>query len=254
MPFDIGGYIYNGGEASPQYYKNIITRGLILHLDSSSPESYPESGTTWSDLSGNGYNATMSGTVPYVAGSPGYFNYIGGNYKFDGNNSLASRISTAVTVISVAHITNMSTRSILFSKYQPSPNPTGYILEVGTASGAWSSSLRWYAAGNSANSNDLRGTTTLNANQTYMFSVTYDQTTASTTMYANATAISATQAGVGSDSGFSQGNNNYVIGSYQPYFSIYSSMRQYNVMVYNRALSAAEIAQNYNIQRSRFGM
>ena len=224
----------------------IITSGLQLNLQTVGTSSYPGSGTTWTDLTVNGYNATMSGTVPYVAGSPGYFSYSGGNYKFDGNNSLASKISTAITVISIAHITNMSTRSILFSKYRTSPNPTGYILEVGTASGAWSSSLRWYAAGNTGHSNDLRGTTTLNANQTYMFSVTYNQSTASTTMYANATAISATQAGIGSDSGFSQGNNNYVIGSYQPYFSIYSSMRQYAVFVYDRALSQAEITDNYN--------
>jgi hypothetical protein len=224
-------------------------------LDTNVASSYPGLGTTWSDLSGNGYDATMSGTVPYTVGTPSsYFNYSGGNYKFDGNNSLASKVSTAVTVISVAYITNMSTRSILFSKYRTSPNPTGYILEVGTASGAWSSTLRWYAAGNSGNSNDLRGTTTLNANQAYMFSVTYDQSTSSTTMYANSTAISATQAGVGSDSGFAQGTNNYVIGSYQPYFSIYSSMRQYNVMVYNRALSAAEITQNYNAMKPKFNL
>ena len=225
---------------------SLITSGLTLNLQTIGTSSYPGSGTTWNDLSGNGYHATMSGTVPYVSGSPGYFNYAGGNYKFDGNNSLSSNMGTSVTIISVAYITNMSTRSILFSKYRTSPNPTGYILEVGTASGAWSSSLRWYAAGNTGNSNDLRGTTSLNANQTYMFSVTYNQSTSSTSMYANSTAISATQAGIGSDSGFTQGNNNYVIGSYEPYFSLYSSMRQYAVFVYNRALSPTEITNMYN--------
>jgi hypothetical protein len=235
------------------YGYGLVTSGLILNLQTNGTFSYPGSGTTWSDKSGNNYTATMSGTVPYVAGSPGYFSYTGGNYKFDGNNSLASNVGTAVTVISIANITNMSTRSILFSKYKTT-NPTGYILEAGTVSGLWSSTLRWYAAGNSGNSNDLRGTTTLNANQIYMFSVTYNQPTAATTMYANTTAISATQAGVGSDTGFSQGTNNYVLGSYEPYFSIYSSMRQYAVFVYNRALSSTEITANYNFLKPIYGI
>jgi hypothetical protein len=87
-----------------------------------------------------------------------------------------------------------------------------------------------------------------------MFSVTYNQPTAATTMYANTTAISATQAGVGSDTGFSQGTNNYVLGSYEPYFSIYSSMRQYAVFVYNRALSSTEITANYNFLKPIYGI
>ena len=53
MPFNIGGYIYNGTHADVEDYKNIITRGLVLHLDASALESYPGSGTSWSDLSGN---------------------------------------------------------------------------------------------------------------------------------------------------------------------------------------------------------
>lgn len=38
----------------------IITNGLILCLDAGNPVSYPGSGNTWFDLSGKGYNATMS--------------------------------------------------------------------------------------------------------------------------------------------------------------------------------------------------
>jgi hypothetical protein len=38
---------------------NLVTSGLILHLDSGNSGSYPGSGTTWTDLSGNGRNATL---------------------------------------------------------------------------------------------------------------------------------------------------------------------------------------------------
>ena len=252
MPFNIGGYIYNGEEAGTQYYKNIITRGLILHLDSSTPESYPGSGTTWSDLSGNGYDATMSGTVPYVAGSPSYFNYAASGYRFDGNNSLASNISTAVTIISIAYVTDMSQRSYLFSKFRTSASPYGYVLEVGTESGLWTNSLRFYGSGNNNNSTDLRGTQSFSANTNYMFSVTYNQSTGANIMYVNNNAITATQAGVGSDSGVFQGSNNYKIGTLTS--SERSYMRQYNIMVYNRVLTPAEITQNYSVMQSKFSL
>jgi hypothetical protein len=37
----------------------IVTNGLVLCLDSANTESYPGSGTTWTDLSGNGNNGTL---------------------------------------------------------------------------------------------------------------------------------------------------------------------------------------------------
>ena len=38
----------------------IVTSGLVLALDAADVNSYPGSGTTWKDLSGNGYNADIS--------------------------------------------------------------------------------------------------------------------------------------------------------------------------------------------------
>ena len=224
---------------------SVITNGLQLNLQTADVLSYPGSGTIWTDLSGNGYNATMSGTVPYVAGSPGYFCYSGGAYYFNGNNSLASKITTQVTISVIASITNMSLRSFVFNKFRVSANPYGYVLEIGSdGGGAWTNSMRFYGSGYNNNSTDLRGTTSLTQNQIYMFTVTYNQATASNIMYANATAISATQAGVGSDAGFSQGNNNYQLGTLTNTERSY--MREYAVFVYDRVLSPAEITANYN--------
>lgn len=39
---------------------NIIEDGLVLYLDAANAKSYPGSGTTWSDLSGNGNNGTLT--------------------------------------------------------------------------------------------------------------------------------------------------------------------------------------------------
>ena len=44
-----------GGFSGP----NIVTDGLITHLDPRSKKSYPGSGTAWTDLTGNGHSAVL---------------------------------------------------------------------------------------------------------------------------------------------------------------------------------------------------
>src|SRR6056300_1744909 len=39
--------------------KGVVQSGLVLNLDAGVLSSYPGSGTTWTDLSGNGYNHTL---------------------------------------------------------------------------------------------------------------------------------------------------------------------------------------------------
>ena len=42
------------------YYGNIVTSGLVLNLDAAKRDSYPGSGTTWRDISGNSNNGTLT--------------------------------------------------------------------------------------------------------------------------------------------------------------------------------------------------
>ena len=57
---------------------NIVEEGLVLVLDAANTKSYPGSGTTWTDLSGNGYNGTLTNAT---------FNSSNrGTISFDGTN------------------------------------------------------------------------------------------------------------------------------------------------------------------------
>jgi len=51
----------------------VISDGLILNLDAANPSSYPGSGTTWFDMSGNGYDFTIYGSPTF--NSSGYFTF-----------------------------------------------------------------------------------------------------------------------------------------------------------------------------------
>jgi hypothetical protein len=50
-----------------------VTNGLVVYLDAGNPASYPGSGTTWYDLSGNGQDATFAGSNPPTWNAAGYF-------------------------------------------------------------------------------------------------------------------------------------------------------------------------------------
>lgn len=57
---------------------SLPTDQLALHLDATDTASYSGSGTTWTDLSGNGYNFTLTNADAYVAasgGTPAHMNF-----------------------------------------------------------------------------------------------------------------------------------------------------------------------------------
>ena len=66
---------------------NIIKDGLVLTLDASSQRSYPGSGTTWYDLSGNGNNGTLTNGPTFDSGN-------GGSIVFDGTNDYVNGPTT----------------------------------------------------------------------------------------------------------------------------------------------------------------
>ena len=61
------------------YNPRTITDGLVLCLDAANRKSYPESGTTWTDLSGNGNTGTFTSGLTYSSVNGGVFNFDGGD-------------------------------------------------------------------------------------------------------------------------------------------------------------------------------
>ena len=58
-----------------------ITDGLVLDLDAGAIPSYPQNGTAWNDLSGNGYNGTLTNGPTF--NSNGYLDFDGTNDYVD---------------------------------------------------------------------------------------------------------------------------------------------------------------------------
>lgn len=65
---------YQGVFSKPIAIVNsIITTGLVLNLDASNSSSYPGSGTSWNDISGNNNNALLNGAVFSNVSGVSYF-------------------------------------------------------------------------------------------------------------------------------------------------------------------------------------
>jgi hypothetical protein len=237
---------------------SIVTNGLVLALDASDRNSYIGSGTAWNDISGNGFNSTMTGSITYSGSLPSSFQYItASNNYFLGNNDLTGSVINGVTITSWVKVNNTSTRSFVFSKYNTSGIP-GYLFELGTVAGLWTSTLRFYTQGTVAVSSDYRGVANaLTQGVICSVTATFDFATKTTAMYINAAAISATQVGgtqANISSDWYKSTPLYRIGSTRPFGNLDAAMNQYNLMIYNRALSSTEITQNYEVQKSRFGL
>ena len=84
MPIDIGNNQLNSVGANVLAYGNIVTDGLALYLDAGIANSYPGSGTTWTDLSANGYDQLLVNGPAFNTGNGGYISY-------DGTDDYSSR-------------------------------------------------------------------------------------------------------------------------------------------------------------------
>jgi len=86
------------------YNPSIIKDGLVLALDAANPKSYPGSGTTWIDMSGNGHNATLH-SVTHSSANGGIFVISGSSSTFIDNNTI-DLTSSDFTVFCATRHTN----------------------------------------------------------------------------------------------------------------------------------------------------
>ena len=217
----------------------LVTDGLVLNLDAGDPRSYPSSGTTWTDLSGNGNNGTL-------VNGPTYSNADGGGLVFDGTNdyiTLPSNTSLApsqVTIEAWVLHTNSSQVTSFVGGYGDTGNQ-GYWL--GNNNSNWTFSI---GAGGS-NYYQLAGPT-YSSNTIVHLVGTFDGSIMR--FYTN---------GVLSSTYGLSGNIQY--SGVTPYIgqttglstNRYWTGKIFNYKIYNRPLSAAEVAQNYDALRVRYG-
>lgn len=213
----------------------IVSLGLIMHLDTGNPASFPGSGSTWTDLSGNGNHGVLQNGV-------GFSGINNGTMVFDGiNDYVATPIDADLQVM-------------------PSTTWTGWIKTTGVSSwqvifgmedGGWDRMLIIEAGGlglSMGHTTNRWQTGTFVTPSVWQYVVTiYDN--GSMKFYLN---------GIEYNTAISEGNHGsngtFTIGSNQNGVGNFYSGNIAQVSVYNRVLSTEEIQQNFNADKLKYGL
>ena len=209
-------------------YNNIVTSGLVLNVDASFVASYPVSGTSWYDISGSGFTGTLTNGPTFDSG---------GWIVFDGSNdwsNFGNNLST-LTKLSLECYVNLK---------QQSSNYNGLISKTLNNSDGWeirtttSTSATTIVQFRFKGDNAVVSAGNLTNNRWYHLLATGES--GSQRMYVNGTLIASNTVVTTPTSN----TNNLSIGKLA-YANLFLNGLFSIGRIYNRALSATEISQNY---------
>ena len=226
--------------------QNIVRSGLVFNLFTA-----PSSGTIWTDESGNGYNAIISGSATYVSNNGGGIKLNNTSANGGGNDFISVPYNIPSSTLTVEVVASFNPTSFWgtiwgndfwsggrgYLAYMPSSTiisygkPGSQTLETITAS----NSIRHWTFVINGTQHSLYlngvqvGTTDTVAIQTLF---------ATSELYFGARHVNT---GIGPAD-----RMNSSITANQPVF--------YQMRVYNKALSTTEITQNFNVVRGTYGI
>ena len=239
---------------------SVVTNGLYMFYDWGDVSSYPGSGTTLYDLSGNSRNAvlSLSGASFVNAGNQSYINFVGDTSKVDTNDS--SSFSDGYTFSVIAETPNTGLRSCILDKSEAAGLTVKITTEIGTIGVPYNvNGMRsWISDGYGFNIEN-NASNIISNNTKYMFTFTYfaapqDVLDGSfTCIYLNGTLIQ--QVYMIGQYGHPTTNNGVTLKFGTGYGNVVRSYtKQYVALIYKRPLSASEVAQNYEFYKTRFGL
>jgi hypothetical protein len=235
---------------------DIVSDGLVLYLDAGSPNSYrTDFGTTWKDMSGNNYSGSL-------VNGPTFNSSSGGSIVFDGIDDYGSITNTSnfqLQNLSISIGVNPSTAvnaiSDLFDYDHASTPLQGWVIQTENATANNNYYFAYYD-GSVFQPVGIGAGAGVKLTNSIWQNITYIKNGTSVVGYLNGIQ-SVNFTGANSTISYQSNRNSRIGGVVST--SINVGNRYYkgniaNILVYNRALSSIEILQNYNAQKSRFGL
>jgi hypothetical protein len=228
---------------------NTITNGLVLSLDAANVKSYVNGSTTWRDLSGNRNNGTLINGPTFNSANLG-------SIVFDGVDDFV------VTALNV-NVSNRFTVNAWIRLNKTTPQPTSFGNRITLISNCYpySAGKGFFITASGNNGSDffislgndqkfaISTTGYITANRIFMITATVNAGDSNIKLYYNGLEVSY--------AGQTDGNVSlaYDVGNTQIGYRAGADIMDgniYNFQIYNRALSATEIFQNYEGQKSRY--
>lgn len=229
---------------------DLIQDGLVLSLDASDRNSYPGSGTTWFDLSGLNNSGSLINGPTFDTGSLGSIVFDGSNDYVNMGNSTALNSSniTFSTWIKRTASWLFAGSCIFWAKPNGDYTGNGFYIEPYTPS----RDLLAVITNGSANNyflDTISANTRFPLNTWVNFTFTLNGNTPN--MYFNGSLSSITIGGTPAIT--STSDTKYIL-SNSPIYGNYTPGNISATQIYNRALTASEVLQNYNATKARFGL
>ncbi len=229
-----------------KYNNRIVTDGLVLCLDAGDHKSYSGTGTTWTDRSGGGHNATLHN-------GPTFSNVNGGVFSFDQANDFANTYKNG-SELNLSEDSFSLEIAIKQNESPPTSNSQGHAGFGGFPSAlSIKNTSRYFAdlhnPSDTRTSLDFHDSSFYSANQYnwMVLCVTVNGETVKTytngDYYQSATISSGLQ---------SFQSDDFTVANGYGYYRSYSNIAY--VRLYNKPLTDAEVLQNFNAQRGRFGI
>ena len=231
----------------------IVTDGLVLCLDAANQRSYPKSGTTWSDLSGNGnHGALQNMENNFDAGNKGSLTFDGSNEKVN----CGTFLSDAQNALSIcvwfkpSYVPSGSQLAFrLVSRFTGTGNIAGkVILDTNDGSGR-GHGARFQVT--TSNGTVYRASVGSVLETKWLFYVgTFSQANSKIKIYKNAQELASTNTSgtIGAyNYPWTIGEDNTTVSAQEWFDGNISS-----VSIYNRALTDDEVRQNYEATVGRY--
>jgi hypothetical protein len=229
---------------------NDATAGLVLYLDAANNKSYPGSGTAWTDLSGNGNHVTLFNSPTY--GAQGFvFN---GTTQYAVTNSNLDLSGTKAITIEIFCKTVSTTAMILEHSTNANSNSAFFVL-TGPDSGAPTGVVEFTDHG-AAGYNVVYTNSVLNTGNWFSCCGVFDRNQSGTnqnTLYTNGLLTTVQSPTYTATITENFGSFNLYIASRAGSSTFFPGTIS-AIKIYNRALSATEIAQNFQAHRGRYGI
>ena len=229
---------------------SIVQSGLVMNLDASFKSSYLGTGSTWYDISGSGNNnGTLTNGVGYSSVNGGVMTFDGVNDYIDMGINTAYNLTNISVSVWVKPSTGTPNYSPIISRYSSGINNLqGWVISYATST----SKFKVEGRENSSVYLSFPSTNTYSINNWY--NVTWTKSASTWSLYINGVLDRTATIGNGTTAYLS--NNMQIGGSHESVIADrwYGKQDIGGAQIYNRALSATEIQQNFNASKSRFGL
>ena len=233
-------------EISQNYYKgSIVTNGLVLALDANNLVSYDKVGNSWYNLSGSTNTGTLNNSPTFIDQNIKSFEFDGTNDYIDCQNDASLNFGTTSLTVSAWYQRYDSAASNLriLAKGAGDDSTPGFALFGGNTNLS-------FIISDSPTRKSIGTTTSLNLNTWYYVTGVVNRASNSLSIFINGI-VQNSRSDLTSTT--LTGNSNLYIGANVPGSVLWKGLIS-GVKIYNRALSASEILQNFNAHRSRYGI